>query len=422
MAGGNKSKTNKIGSGALNPDGNQDQCLPVYDSDEVGLTERLYKGSQDIRTALPDNPETGEYIGVVLRVDGETHQTPSNGVLFTPQNIASEGYLNESRVVGAKLMQLRIRIPKIHSCLIEPDTNPSVFQNHPDNQIIDMYPLFLAKEENMPKPNPGEYVWVRLTNKNGKFSGIYTGIIKQSPSITEESRTKSPKESYEDSCPGQLSTIPASIPAMGGGQSDANPQSFFPTTQMTPAGGVSENGSKTACKYGKLIGAKAFGKSKSAQAEGTGLDSTTGGYQSYKSVPTKVEIFTSIPNAPPGWNIKNKSRPTGLIENRVRKFAFDAIPKNSPLLETLPGPGGKKVHTLLAKRIRAMNKYWTDTVLSKITDKQTQKYLSGGGKSGNQGLDLWTTTKSNGGWRPQLYENNYHKANRHVVLCNQFLL
>lgn len=391
-----KSKTNQLGAGALNPDANQDHSMPVYDSDEVSQTERLYKGAQDIKRAFPDNPETGEYIGIVMRVDGDTHQTPSNGILFTPQNIASEGYLNQNRVVGMKLLQLRIRIPKIHSMLITPETNPSVFQNHPDNEIIDMYPLFLAKEENMPKPNPGEYVWVRLTNRNGKFSGIYTGIIKQDAFITEQSPTKSPKQSYEDNCPGSLSTLPASVPAMGG-KTQAGVSSFYPTSQIVPLPTATTSGKKTACKYGKLLGSSVSGKTKNG-----GIDSTTGGYQSYKSAATKVEIFTAIPNAPPGWNIKGKDKPLGLIENRVRKFAFDALPKGSSLLESLP-EGGNSVHTLLAKRIRAMNKYWSDTVLSKVKSKSEQKKMTGNKSM----LGLWNSKGAGKGWRPQLYENNY---------------
>ena len=391
-----KSKTNKFGAGALNPDGNQEFGMPEYDYDEVGLTERLYKGSQDIKRVLPDNPDTGEYIGVVLRVDGETHKTPSNGILFTPQNIASEGYLNQSRVVGVKLLQLRVRIPKIHTCLIEPETNPSIFQNHPDNEIIEMYPLFLAKEENMPIPNPGDPVWVKLTNKNGKFSGIYTGLIKQDAFITEESRTKTPQKAYEDNCPGNLSTIPAAAPAFSS-QTVSSVNDLIPKSVQMQQGEVENTGNRTACKYGRLLGARVSGNPSSDN-----MSSSTGGYQSYKSVPTKVEIFTSIPCAPPGWNIGKKKIPSGLVENRVRKFAFDALPLNSPLLESLP-QGGVKVHKLLASRLRAMNKYWSDTVLSKVTNnKALQKKLTGEGP-----LELWGTTRQSDGARQQHYENNY---------------
>ena len=67
----------------------------------------------------------------------------------------------------------------------------------------------------------------------------------------------------------------------------------------------------------------------------------------------------------------SSKRPQGLLENRVRKFAFDASRKNRQFASP---EGGVLVHPLLAKRVNAMNKFWTSTVLDKTSaDDQKKK-------------------------------------------------
>ena len=60
-----------------------------------------------------------------------------------------------------------------------PETNPSIYQSFSnsdqsmmsDSQIIDAYPLFLAKEEDMDIPAAGDWVWVKFHDPNNIAAG-----------------------------------------------------------------------------------------------------------------------------------------------------------------------------------------------------------------------------------------------------------
>jgi hypothetical protein len=54
--------------------------------------------------------------------------------------------------------------------------------------------------------------------------------------------------------------------------------------------------------------------------------------------------------------------PQAYKENRIRVFAFGALPVNSPLLVSVPSTKskGQKVHKLVASRLKALNEAWTN--------------------------------------------------------------
>tara|TARA_Y100001972_G_C7640381_1_gene321677 strand:+ start:138 stop:1364 length:1227 start_codon:yes stop_codon:yes gene_type:complete len=383
-----RSKTNHFVDGLLNP--YVDTNRQVVESGEFGTTEKLYKASQ---RAVSDNLDTGEFLGIVLRVDGSTIMTPSKNSAVSKSNIITEGALENKIQDQANLLQLRIRIPKLHSMLPIPAMNPSNFQNHPDNEIIDMYPVFVAKEEDMDIPSPGDVVWVRITNKNDNNSGLYTGVYKKSGYITESEHIKSPKSIYDQSCKGVLSTSKqhslgvAFPPPIEGGTSafvyndfSKNKNSLINDENLISSKAVQElynpkkkpKGGKGICIGKQVMG---YTSEDAGSQSGPMMVSTTGGYQSYKNVPTKVEIFTATPITPPGWRLPSNNgsaRPRGLLENRVRKFAFDTLPPDSPLVVKLP-EGGRPVHKLLADRVRALNKFWKKTVLDNIKSQSERE-------------------------------------------------
>ena len=410
-----KSKTNQLLDGLMNPQ--LDTPEPAIDSYEFGITERIYRDTQTSVRARPDNLSTGEYFGVVLRVEGNTISSPSDQYMSTPQSAMAQGVLQGQRHNGPNLVQLKVRIPKFHSYMPIPETNPSIYQSFSnsdqsmmsDSQIIDAYPLFLAKEEDMDIPAAGDWVWVKFHDPNNiAAGGIYTGIYKKAGYITDFEKTRSPKDAYDYSCPGVLQTVGPAFPTqpLFYGTTDqvgsaklmgVNPENIVTNTSKTYSNSLkppSKQNKGWEDKSNICIGKQIAGYTTTE----SDISSTAGGYQSYKSVPTKVEIFTATPIVPPGWKMGSVSskRPQGLLENRVRKFAFDALPEESAV--RLP-EGGVLVHPLLAKRVNAMNKFWTSTVLDKTSaDDQKKRKITG----------IWNSIGKQRGLRTQEYNNNYH--------------
>ena len=85
-----KSKTNQLLDGLMNPQ--LDTPEPAIDSYEFGITERIYRDTQTSVRARPDNLSTGEYFGVVLRVEGNTISSPSDQYMSTPQSAMAQGF------------------------------------------------------------------------------------------------------------------------------------------------------------------------------------------------------------------------------------------------------------------------------------------------------------------------------------------
>ena len=107
----------------------------------------------------------GSLKGVVLRVDGIT----AAGSLVS--------FL--TNMVPPSLVQVKVRVPELHAALPEPSQYGD--QDGPHQQIIDMYPTFVAAHVNIPKPSPGDIVYVDFGDRENMIQPIYLGRIDNQP-------------------------------------------------------------------------------------------------------------------------------------------------------------------------------------------------------------------------------------------------
>jgi hypothetical protein len=85
---------------------------------------------------------SGPYVGICLRVDGflnEGTPDPSNWATVVNESITKN---NQSE--APRLLQIRVRIPEIHSSLPIPNSLPSPTEKSSDHGIINLYPVYIA--------------------------------------------------------------------------------------------------------------------------------------------------------------------------------------------------------------------------------------------------------------------------------------
>jgi hypothetical protein len=234
----------------------------------------------------------GRFIGIVLRVDGSTKDgfLDLNSWSSLTTQVVNKNDSNEA----PNLLQIRVRIPEVHGYLPVPKSLPDVSLEDPDHDIINMYPVFLAENEELSNitPEPGSLVWVDFQNRANLTGAVYYGLVNNNGS---------------------------SLPRSGKQEESAS--------DLYASGGTT-----------------------TGDSEFNNVQTTD-----YSSDLTVVTLSAAQPIAPPGYVFK-KSNLRKLRENRVRRFAYGNCKREGPAL--VPLPGGAKGHPLLAVRLEALNDLW----------------------------------------------------------------
>ena len=124
------------------------------------------------RQFIPDAlTGTGPYKAIVLRVE------PNNGKQ-EPGNFLSNTF---GSFFGdpPPMVRVKARIPEIHAALPVPTQLGSANGDH--QQIIDLYPTFVAQDTSIEEPKPGDIVNVDFGNKNTYSDPIFLGPLLKPP-------------------------------------------------------------------------------------------------------------------------------------------------------------------------------------------------------------------------------------------------
>mgnify|MGYP003644411418 CR=1 FL=1 len=141
-----------------------------FDSEEAGFFSQLRK---TVTTNFGERASSanGAMMGIVMRIDGYTNLQGS----IDPLNYMAKGNNITGTISSdsARLIQIRVRIPEIHSCLPIPSSIPSRLSSHVDHDIINLYPVFVARTASTIIPALGSLVWVDFQNRETMQGPIY---------------------------------------------------------------------------------------------------------------------------------------------------------------------------------------------------------------------------------------------------------
>lgn len=148
------------------------------------------------KTFTPDSiSNTGPYKAIVLRIE-KSNAKPTEWMS------SFYGVLYNNRESIPHLVQIKARIPEIHSFIPIPK---SLGPESPDYNIINMYPTFIAKDDQIITPEIGSVVWVDYINKTNLEGPVYLGPVStKDVSIGSVGRVSS-ADSHTDACVGTLS-------------------------------------------------------------------------------------------------------------------------------------------------------------------------------------------------------------------------
>lgn len=153
--------------GVLNP-AYSDLGTKNYDTEEAGFLDACRNNNLE-KLQGNNTQRLGQMLGVVLRVEGYTN----SGGSVDPTDWSELSIAGTTPADRPALLQVRVRIPELHSCLPIPYELPTRLQEHSDHDIINMYPVFTARVANYsPVPPAGSLVWVDFQNKETMTGGI----------------------------------------------------------------------------------------------------------------------------------------------------------------------------------------------------------------------------------------------------------
>lgn len=165
----------------------------LEDGTASGLVRRTIQ-----RNYIPDAiTNTGPYKAIVLRVDNENSKEPIAGSWLT-------GYLG--KLFGNKILKfvhVKARVPELHSMLPIPN---SLGLNSDDHAVIDMYPTFIAQDENTDIPEVGSLIWVDFGNKTNFTDPIYIKPVLNSKTNAESGGIVSAEEVHTAICGGEFNS------------------------------------------------------------------------------------------------------------------------------------------------------------------------------------------------------------------------
>lgn len=142
----------------------------------------------------------GPMKGIVLRVESDTSHTPGGWVTGFFDNVFGDDQ-------NPQLVQVKVRVPELHSMIPIPE---SLGKDSTQPSIIEMYPTFVARDEDVAIPDVGSVVWVDFVDKVNFKDPIYIGPVLTRESYPSESGTAKPKGKYFNAC---LQTFSSKAPA-----------------------------------------------------------------------------------------------------------------------------------------------------------------------------------------------------------------
>jgi hypothetical protein len=147
---------------------------------------------------------TGPYKGIVLRVEKPTN--PEVGSWLDNFYSAFNGPDKKPIIV-----QIKARIPELHAML----PIPSVLGDDSKEQnIIEMYPTFIAQANDVITPAIGSLVWLDYGNKTNFTDPIYIKPVNNTP-VPSAGGVDGPKETFGN-CTGKFSSNPPSGDVLSG--------------------------------------------------------------------------------------------------------------------------------------------------------------------------------------------------------------
>ena len=309
----------------------------------------VYRNMVSKTYALDALSNTGPYKAIVLRIETNIIEESSWVSSFFGKFLSKKGL--------PKFVQVKARIPEIHAALPIPNSLGETSQEH---SIIDLYPTFVAQDENTKVPAIGSVIIVDFGNKNDFTDPIYIKPVintQVSPGAIGE---VSGMSKFKNRCVGELlSNCP---------EGDQIPSKNLPASHL-----------------GQSLLPRANKKTKEKQgidpSIDVNLDKTTVDFEEVENQSVMVSREDKGPisddfsqpltlNAPKSQSEVPKnydgrkgvviSKETGFEENRVRLKDYDTLAKNSELLVEMRGFKGKKIllHKLAAKRFVALNAKW----------------------------------------------------------------
>ena len=141
----------------------------------------------------------GPFVGICLRFDGYLSDGAVDPSVWA--NVVNSTFRGQDQGEAPRLSQIRVRIPEIHASLPVPNELPSVTEESPEHAIINMYPVFLAKDIQISAdvPQPGDLVWVDFQNTNTLEGPIYMGRVSSDVTVNSNSTT-SGRKSFKQVC------------------------------------------------------------------------------------------------------------------------------------------------------------------------------------------------------------------------------
>ena len=164
-----------IGYGVLNPV--RDTLLGKnFDSSNVKPLDAMIKSTED-SYAPQSTTGVGPYMGICLRIDGYLNEgsvDPTN-----PFTVTNESIRKNSQSSAPRLIQIRVRIPELHSALPVPQSLPGKTEKSTEHAVINLYPSFIAKDLAVSSdvPQSGDMVWVDFQNSNTMEGPLYLGRV-----------------------------------------------------------------------------------------------------------------------------------------------------------------------------------------------------------------------------------------------------
>tara|TARA_R110000796_G_scaffold16996_1_gene52586 strand:+ start:306 stop:1709 length:1404 start_codon:yes stop_codon:yes gene_type:complete len=158
------------GFGVLNPTYGS-LTKTSFDSDEAKFFDQVRKTVTE-NLGERATKSNGAMLGIVLRVDGYTNQRGSIDPTSWASKVATVINTNIAPD-SAKLIQIRVRIPEIHSCLPIPRHLPGNLVSDDNHDIINLYPCFVARTATTIIPALGSLVWVDFQNRETMQGPIY---------------------------------------------------------------------------------------------------------------------------------------------------------------------------------------------------------------------------------------------------------
>tara|TARA_R100000152_G_C6779527_1_gene211233 strand:- start:1477 stop:3111 length:1635 start_codon:yes stop_codon:yes gene_type:complete len=164
-----------VGFGVLNPM-KESITGKYFDRDNATGLDVVKKTTVDhFSPQLID--KAGQFVGIVLRVDGYTNEGFVNPNSFNATSVLQVH--KQDRKSAPKLLQIRVRIPELHGHLPIPESLPDPKVASVEHHTINMYPCFVAKDAEVSRnaPQPGSLVWVDFQNRATFQGATYYGMV-----------------------------------------------------------------------------------------------------------------------------------------------------------------------------------------------------------------------------------------------------